>query len=129
MSHWIKVTTKMKSTQIASKALTALGHKHEVAEAGKKLTVSAAGTTSEVDIKLCKDLGMKQQADGTLAFVGDFYYNEYNEKKLTSSLSTRYYVEDAVEKLEEQGFFVDADESFTVNERGHIEFTAVNPHI
>ena len=129
MSHWIKVTTKMKSKEIASKALTALGHKHEVAEVGKKLTVSAAGTTSEVDIRLCKDLGMKQQADGTLAFVGDFYYNEYNEKKLTASLSTRYYIEDAVEKLEEQGFFVDADESFTVNDRGQIEFTAVNPHM
>lgn len=129
MSHWIKVTTRMKSIEIASKALTALGHKHEVAEAGKKLTVSAAGTTSEVDIKLCKDLGMKQQADGTLAFVGDFYYNEYNERKLKESLSTRYYIEDAVEKLEEQGFFVDADESFAVNERGQIEFTGNNPHM
>lgn len=129
MSHWIKVTTKMKNVAIASKALTALGHKHEVAEAGTKLTVSAAGTTSDVDIKLCKDLGMKQQADGTLAFVGDFYYNEYNEKKLTASLSTRYYIEDAVEKLEEQGFFVDADEAFAVNENGQIEFTANNPHM
>ena len=119
----------MKNVETASRALTALGHKHEVAKAGEKLSVSAAGTTSDVDIKLCKDLGMKQQADGTLAFVGDFYYNEYNEKKLTESLSTRYYVEDAVEKLEEQGFFVDADEAFTVNERGQIEFTAVNPHM
>ena len=115
--------------EYASKGITAMKIKHEVAKEGKKLTVTAEGRTSEVDIKFHDNVGIKQQDDGTLAFVGDFYYTEWkNSKKFQENLQGQYAVADAVEKLEEQGYFVDNTEDIKVGDDGLIRFNASNPY-
>jgi len=132
MSHWVKVTTKMEDIRIASQALTKLGIGHEVSTSSKQLTVTAEGRTAKVDIKIEDGkghLGLVKQDDGQIAFVGDFYYGKFNERDLNDRLTTRYYIEDAVDKLEGLGYFVDNEDDFQVNERGQIEFTATNPHM
>jgi len=131
MSHWVKVSTKLEDIAIASKALTKLGINHEVSTSKKQLSVTAEGRTANVDIKIEDGkghLGLVKEDDGNLAFVGDFYYGKFNQRDLTEQLSTRYYIEDAVDKLEGLGYFVDNEDDFQVNERGQIEFTATNPH-
>ena len=129
MSHWIKVQTKMEKIDIAAKALKNLGYDVQTKTADENLTITAVGRTEEVDIKIHEQLGIKQQKDGSLAFLGDFYYTPYNEQKMTEALQGRYCIEDAVEKLEEMGYFVDNEDDFKVNDAGQIEFTATNPHM
>lgn len=131
MSHWVKVSTKLEDIAIAAKALTKLGIDHEVSTSKNQLQVTAVGRTVDVDIKISDGkghLGLVKEDDGQLAFVGDFYYGKYNERDLTERLTTRYYIEDAVDKLEGLGYFVDNEDDFQVNERGQIEFTATNPY-
>lgn len=128
MSHWVKVKTQMTSLEYASKALTTMGIKHEVVEEGQKLSVTAEGRTSEVDIKFHDNVGIKQQDDGTLAFVGDFYYTKWKDSaKFQRTMQGKYAVADAVDKLAEKGYFVDNPDNINVGEDGLIRFTASNP--
>lgn len=131
MSHWVKVSTKLEDIAIAAKALAKLGIDHEVSTSKNQLQITAVGRTVDVDIKINDGkghLGLVKEDDGQLAFVGDFYYGKFNERDLTERLTTRYYIEDAVDKLEGLGYFVDNEDDFQVNERGQIEFTATNPY-
>lgn len=131
MSHWVKVSTKLQDIAIAAKALAKINVDCEVSTKENQLQITAVGRTVDVDIKINDgkgNLGLVKEADGQLAFVGDFYYGKYNEKDLTERMTTRYYIEDAVDKLEGLGYFVDNEDDFQVNERGQIEFTATNPY-
>ena len=131
MSHWVKVSTKLEDIAIAAKALAKIGVDYEVSTKDNQLQITAVGRTVDVDIKISDgkgNLGLVKEDDGQLAFVGDFYYGKYNEKDLTERLTTRYYIEDAVDKLEGLGYFVDTEDDLQVNESGQIEFTATNPY-
>ena len=123
MSHWVKVGTKMSDIKHLTSALDRIKQSYEHKE-GEKLTISAAGTTSECDIKLHDQLGLAQQKDGTFAFVGDFYYTDINQQKLTKDLQGQYCVSEATDRLEAQGFFLDNEEdALKLNDDGHIELT------
>ena len=91
MSHWIKVATKMDNLDHILSALDRLKQPYEH-QAGNKLSVSASGRTSQVDVRLTKDLGITQQEDGTFAFEGDFYYTKLNQTKFTHELQGQYCV-------------------------------------
>lgn len=130
MSHWIKVGTKMDKLDHIAQALDRMGQKYELAD-DKKLSVKAAGNSSEVDILIVdernkKEIGMKQQKDGTFAFVGDFYYTGINQQQFTNKLQGNYCVAEAVDRLGSQGFFVDNEDDLELNKDGLIEFTCSN---
>lgn len=134
MSHWVKVQTKMQDLDNICAALDRMGQKYQRAEEGKSLTVSAEGQNAEVQViindkKGRNDVGIKQQADGTFAFVGDFYYTGLNQSKFKEDLQGQYAVVETVDNLENLGFFVDNEDDLQAGEDRLIRFTASNPHI
>ena len=134
MSHWVKVQTTMTDLDHVCAALDKMGQAYTRAEEGKTLNVSAEGQNAEVQVVINdkqgrNDVGIKQQADGSFAFVGDFYYTELDQTQFQRDLQGQYAVVETVENLEGMGFFVDNEEDLQVGEDGLIRFSATNPHM
>lgn len=124
MSHWTKVTTKLRDKEILKKALTRMGLEYKEGE----FTITQYGTSSKAEIKLDNAVGLAVQEDGTYSMVGDFYHS-HNSKlrkyygktnQFAADLSTAYAIEEASTRLEEQQFYCSENAEGQVGEDGLI---------
>jgi len=124
MSHWTKVTTKLRDKEILKKALTRMGLEFQEGDH----TITQYGTSSKAEIKLDNAVGLAVQKDGTYAMVGDFYHSRNRKlskyygktKQFASDLSTAYAIEEATTRLEEQQFYCSENAEGEVGEDGMI---------
>ena len=109
MSHFTKISLKIRDQEIVKKALTRMGF--EFSEG--KHTITQYGKSEKAEIKLDDAVGLSVQKDGTFAMVGDFYHSKNTQLRkyygktnnFTADLSTAYAIEEATTRLEEQQFF------------------------
>lgn len=130
MSHFTRVSTKIKDLSILKKAVNRLGFSFVEGV----FEVSKYGQKEFAQLKLDDDVGMSLQKDGTYSMVGDFYYAK-NQKlrsyygktnKFAADLITAYSIEEAKVKLEEKNFYCTENEEASVGEDGLITMTFVN---
>lgn len=116
MSHKTKIKTKLDNKQYLIKGLEKMGFNIQVAEEGQSLTTkSMYGVEEPVDILITKtpgnntsyqrDVGLKEQEDGTFTAIGDFYHlrdangNKLSEKKFAGIVTAYSKEEEVTDRL------------------------------
>jgi hypothetical protein len=109
VSHWTKVTTKIKDSEALKKALHRMGLDFQEGD----FSITQYGTTEKAEIRLDDAVGLSRQEDGTFSMVGDFYHSQnpklskYYGKtdQFSKDVDQAYAVEETILRMEEQQFF------------------------
>jgi hypothetical protein len=124
MSHFTKVSTKVKDLEYIKKALTRMGLEFKEGE----FNISWYGKTEKAEIQIDKAVGLAKQADGTYSMVGDFYHSQNqklrkyygNNQGFAADLGTAYAVEQAKGELSQQQFYCSENENADIGSDGMI---------
>ena len=124
MSHFTKVTTKLRNATALQKALTRMGINFETGQ----FTITQYGKSEKAEIKLDQAVGLSLQADGTYAMVGDFYHSKNDKlrryygrnQQFSGDLTTAYAVEEAKEQLELQNYYCTENSEAKIGDDGLI---------
>ncbi len=119
MSHFTKCDLKITNLVALKRALEALGHKINVAEAGQHVEVrgyKGAKLNAEICIDMGKyDVGVVQAKDGTYELIADWWGVETTrgttEKEFVEELNQKYAYQRVVMACEEQGYTMEEEKN------------------
>ena len=120
MSHFTSVKTKIKDLVCLVRALKDLGYNHT--EATNEQQVHVRGyqgekTEAELSIHASKtyDIGVKLTADGTYAFVADWWGVEttrgVTEEQFIKAVTQRYSYHKVMEEIKKRGYTIETEET------------------
>lgn len=126
MSHFTQVKTKIKDLLCLTRALKDLGYTFTQAEEHQLVHVKGyQGQTTDAVLSIhaskTYDIGVKLTADGTYAFVADWWGVEttrgVEEEEFLKKVTQRYSYHKVMQEIKKRGFTLESEE---VNEEDQI---------
>ena len=125
MSHFTKVTTKIKNIAMLQRALETLGVRYTVAEEGQTLDIKGwqdeqVKAVMEIDSGCSYGIGVVENQEGGLELVADWWaietWTERTQQEIVSEITRQYAYETVMDKLKAGGYSVVTEEQDEKNE-------------